>query len=144
MKLKKKIASLLACSLLVAAVPAEVMAYNVPETVRVGLESVCKNVSSATIGVTELYIGMEWDDEFEEGGTVKSSGTFTVKPAAGEFVVLESEMDLDEAMDLSEDLTKMGYDAYAYYLMDQEWTVAVKGASRSEVEDAAREDASKK
>ena len=144
MKLKRKIASLLACSLLVASVPAEAMAYSVPETVRVGLESVCKGASSATIGVSELYVGILWDGEFEEGGAVKTNGTFTAKPAAGEYVVLECEMDLDEAMELAEDLNKMGFDAYAHYLMDQEWTVAVKGASRSEVEDAAREDASKK
>ena len=53
-------------------------------------------------------------------------------------------MDLDEAADLAKSLTNMGYDAYAYYLMDQEWTVAVKGASRGEVEDASGENASKK
>ena len=66
MKLKRKIASLMACSLLVASVPAEAMAYSVPETVRVGLESVCKGASSATIGVSELYVGSMWDGEFEE------------------------------------------------------------------------------
>ena len=144
MNRKRGIASLLACSLLLAAAPVEAMAYKAPETVRVGLESVCKNAASATIGVWDLYVGMEWDGKFEEGGMVTSNGTFTAKPAVGEYVMIESEMYLDEAMDLADDLTNMGYDAYAHYLMDQEWTVAVKDASRSEVEDAAREDASKK
>ena len=144
MKLKKQIASLLACSMLLTAVTAEAMAYTVPKNIRVGLESVCKNVTSATIGVSKLYVGILWDDEFEEGGVVKSGGAFTVKPAVGEFVMIESEMYQDEAMELAEDLTHMGYDAYAYYLMDQEWSVAVKGASRADVEDASHQNASKK
>ena len=141
---KKGIASLLACSMLFAAAPAEAMAYETPELVRVGLESVCKSASTATIGVWDLYIGMEWDHEFEEGGKVTSNGTFTAKPASGEVVMIESEMYLDEAIELAETLTNMGYDAYAAYLMDQEWTVAVKGASRTEVEDASMQNASKK
>ncbi|MBQ2412327.1 MAG: hypothetical protein II313_02770, partial [Anaerotignum sp.] len=131
MNRKKGMASLLACSLLLAAVPVEAMAYKAPETLRVGLESVCKNAASATIGVWDLYVGMEWDGEFEEGGMVTSNGTFTAKPAVGEYVMIESEMYLDEAMDLAKSLTNMGYDAYASYLMDQEWTVAVKDASRA-------------
>ena len=59
MNRKKGLASLLACSLLLAAAPVEAMAYKAPETVRVGLESVCKNAASATIGVWDLYVGME-------------------------------------------------------------------------------------
>ncbi|MBO5329334.1 MAG: SpoIID/LytB domain-containing protein [Anaerotignum sp.] len=144
MKLKKQIASVLACGMLLASVPTEAMAYETPEIVRVGLESVCKNASSATIGVWDLYVGMVWDNEFEEGGMVTSNGTFTAKPATGEYIMIESEMYLDEAMDLAKSLTNMGYDAYASYLMDQEWTVAVKGASRAEVENASRQNTSKK
>ena len=144
MSMKKRIASIMACSMFLTAAPVEAMAYEVPETVRVGLESVCKNVTSATIGVWDLYIGMEWDGEFEEGGMVTSNGIFTAKPAVGEYVMIESEMYLDEAMELAEDLTNMGYDAYAYYLMDQEWTVAVKGASRAEVENVSRQNGTKK
>ena len=75
MKLKKQIASVLACGMLLASVPTEAMAYETPEIVRVGLESVCKNASSATIGVWDLYVGMVWDNEFEEGGMVTSNGT---------------------------------------------------------------------
>ena len=144
MKLKKQIASVLACGMLLASVPTEAMAYETPEIVRVGLESVCKNASSATIGVWDLYVGMVWDNEFEEGGMVTSNGTVTAKPATGEYIMIESEMYLDEAMDLAKSLTNMGYDAYASYLMDQEWTVAVKGASRAEVENASRQNTSKK
>ena len=59
MKIKKQIASAMAVSMMLAAVPADAMAYETPETVRVGLESVCKGASSATIGTQKLYIGME-------------------------------------------------------------------------------------
>ena len=144
MKLKKKIASLMACSMLLATAPGEAMAYTVPETVRVGLESVCKNATSASIGVWDLYVGILWDDEFEEGGKITSDGTFTAKTATGEFVMIESEMYLEDAMELAKELTDMGYDAYAYYLLDQEWSVAVKDASLAEVEDAADHHASEK
>ena len=72
----------------------------------------------------DLHVGMVWEDEFEEGGRITSNGTFTAKPFTGEVVMIESEMYLDEAMDLAKSLTNMGYDAYASYLMDQEWTEA--------------------
>ena len=39
----------LLCAVLLA-FPIKASAYNVPETVRVGLEAVCKNASSASIG----------------------------------------------------------------------------------------------
>lgn len=141
MKNKRKLASLMACSLLMAAVPAEAMAYEAPDTVRVGLESVCKNASSAKIGTYELYIGMEDDGDFEEGGVVESNGSFTAKPASGEYTALKDEMDCEDALDLAEMLTGIGYDAYAAYLGDEDWTVYVKGASRAEVEDVTNEDA---
>ena len=143
MSMKKRIASIAACSMLLTSVPGEAMAYETPEVLRVGLESICKNVPSATIGVWDLYIGMADGEDFEEGGMVTSSGTFAARVAVGEFVMIESEMDLDEAIDLANSLTNMGYDAYAGYLMDEEWTVYVKGASRAEVENASRENASR-
>lgn len=143
MSMKNKIASIAACSMLLASVPGEAMAYETPEVLRVGLESICKNVPSATIGVWDLYIGMADGEDFEEGGMVTSSGTFTARAATGEFVMIESEMYLDEAIDLANSLTNMGYDAYAGYLMDEEWTVYVKGASRAEVETASGENASR-
>ena len=56
MKGKKKIASILACAMLLSAAPVEAMAYTVPDTVRVGLESVCKNVASASIGAEGRWL----------------------------------------------------------------------------------------
>ena len=135
---KKQIASLLACSLLLAAAPMEAMAYETPDTVRVGLESVCKGVSSATIGVWDLYVGTERGGSFKEGGMVTSDGTFTARPATGEFIAVDDEMDCEDAIDLANTLTNKGYDAYAAYLNGNDWTVYVKGASRSDVESASK------
>ncbi len=143
MKMKKQLASVLACSMLLAAAPAEAFAYETPEVVRVGLESVCKNVASATIGAQELFVGEEDDGDFEKGGMITSTGIFTAKPATGDYVAVDDEMDCEDALDLAEELSDEGYDAYAAYLGGKDWTVYVKGASRSDVEDASRESASK-
>ena len=143
MKFKKQLASVLIGSILLSAVPAEAMAYETPDTVRVGLESVCKNVSSATIGVMDLYIGMEDDGEFEEGGLITSSGSFTVKPATGEYIAIDDEMECEDALDFAKSLENMGYEAYAAYIEDEDWTVYVKNSSRADVEDASRESAVK-
>lgn len=141
MKGKKQLASLLACGLLLSGMPVEAMAYDVPDTVRVGLESICKNVSSATIGVWELSIGMEEDGDFEEGGMVTSSGTFTARPAVGDYIAVEEEMDCDDALDLAKSLSRMDLDAYAAYLGGEDWTVYVRGSSVSEVERSVNGDA---
>lgn len=143
MKWKKQLASVLASSLLFAAVPAEAFAYETPEVVRVGLESVCKNVASATIGVWELSVGEEKNGNFVSGGTLTSSGIFTAKPATGEFIVVDDEMDCEDALSLAKKLTNKGYDAYAAYLSGTDWTVYVKDASRADVEDASGEEVSK-
>ena len=66
-----------------------------------------ENAASATIGVWDLYVGMEWDGEFEEGGVLVSNGTFTAYPASGDYVMIESEMDLDEE-DLDTDCATVG------------------------------------
>lgn len=143
MKGKKQLASLLACAMLLSAAPVEAMAYDVPDTVRVGLESICKNVSSASIGVWELSVGTERNGSFAEGGKVTSSGNFTAKPMAGEWICLEESMDCADALELAQELIEDGLDAYALFLEDADWSVAVKGASLSAVEEAADASASR-
>lgn len=140
MKGKKQLASILACAMLLSAAPVEAMAYNVPDTVRVGLESICKNVSSASIGVWELHIGKEENGDFEEGGVITSGGIFTAKPATGEFISIDEEMDCEDALDLAKELSEMGLDAYAAYINRQDWTVYVKDASASKIESVLNTD----
>lgn len=141
MKGKKKIASILACAMLFGTAPVQAMAYTVPDTVRVGLESVCKNVASASIGVWELQIGTQKNDSFQEGGVITSSGLFTARPAVGDYIALDTQLDCADALDMANDMKKSGLDAYATYLSGRDWTVSVKDASVSEVEAAAEENA---
>ena len=141
MKGKKRIAAVLACAMLFGTAPMQAMAYTVPDTVRVGLESVCKNVTSASIGVWELQIGTQKNDSFQKGGVITSSGLFTAKPAGGEYVALDTELDCEDALRLAKDLQKDDFDAYAAYLSGRDWTVSVKDASVSSVEEATGEDA---
>ena len=74
---------LLFCSIFLA-FPIQASAYRAPDVVRVGLESVCKNASSALIDEGMILIGMEEDGSFEEGGKVTENRGFTVKPASGD------------------------------------------------------------
>ena len=119
------------------------MAYTVPDTVRVGLESVCKNVASASIGEWELQIGMQKGDGFQRGGVITSSGLFTARPAVGDYIAVDKTMDCSDALDMANDMKKSGLDTYAAYLSGGDWTVYVKDASVSAVEAAADENASR-
>ena len=141
MKGKKMLASFLACALLFAATPLEAMAYTVPDTVRVGLESICKNVSSASIGVWKLRIGTQSEGSFLEGGVLTSDGLFTAKPTTEGYIAVDTEMSCTEAMELAHDLKRDDLDAYAAYLGGRDWMVYVRGASVSEVEEATEESA---
>lgn len=138
---KKTGGLILLCAMLLL-FPTSANAYRIPDTVRVGLESVCKNAPSASIGSGEILIGTEDSGDFEEGGSISGSRGFTARPASGDYIALDDEMDCGNALDLAASLSNMGFDAYAAYLSGEDWTVYVKGASRSEVEQAARESAS--
>lgn len=136
---KKGIALLLAA--VFAAMPMEAMAYEIPEAVSVGLESICKHASAATVSANGLCIGIEEDGCFQEGGIVAEERTYTVKPEMGAFVALDAEMEQEDAFDLADELIDMDFNAYAVYLQGEDWTVYVKDASVSAVENAAGESA---
>ncbi len=140
---KKGVAALLACTLLFSAAPVTAMAYTIPDTVRVGLESVCKNATSASIGVSDLKIGMQKNGGFQIGGTLTANSSFTAKPAAGEYVAVDAQMDCANALDLASTLAASGLDAYAAYLSGKDWTVYVKNVSLSEAEKKTGWDASR-
>ena len=134
MKRRIRISMLLLLGL-AAAAPVSAMAYTVPETVRVGLESVCKNAPAASIGAGEVLIGMEEDGAFVERETIESDSSFTVCVAADAYIALEEEMDCGDALDLAEELREEDYDAYAAYLGGRDWTIYVAGSSLADVEE---------
>ena len=53
--------------------PQAAFAYDVPEMIEVGLESVCKNATSASIGSSQLAVGTLKNDKFREDGKRRSN-----------------------------------------------------------------------
>lgn len=121
--------------------PQVAFAYDVPEMIEVGLESVCKNATSASIGSSQLAVGTLKNDKFREDGTISSSGGFTAKMVRGEVIRITDSMSQKEAEDLAYSLRRTGFDAACGYLGNDEWTVYVQNSSRSEVESASKKSA---
>lgn len=121
--------------------PQAAFAYDVPEMIEVGLESVCKNATSASIGSSQLAVGTLKNDKFREDGTISSSGGFTAKMVRGEVIRITDSMSQKEAEDLAYSLHRTGFDAACGYLGNDEWTVYVQNSSRSEVESASKKSA---
>lgn len=121
--------------------PQAAFAYDVPEMIEVGLESVCKNATSASIGSSQLAVGTLKNDKFREDGTISSSGSFTAKMVRGEVIRITDSMSQKEAEDLAYSLRRTGFDASCGYLGNDDWTVYVQNSSRSEVESASKKSA---
>lgn len=121
--------------------PQAAFAYDVPEMIEVGLESVCKNATSASIGSSQLAVGTLKNDKFREDGTISSSGGFTAKMVRGEVIRITDSMSQKEAEDLAYSLRRTGFDASCGYLGNDDWTVYVQNSSRSEVESASKKSA---
>lgn len=121
--------------------PQAAFAYDVPEMIEVGLESVCKNATSASIGSSQLAVGTLKNDKFREDGTISSSGGFTAKMVRGEVIRITDSMSQKEAEDLAYSLRRTGFDAFCGYLGNDDWTVYVQNSSRSEVESASQKSA---
>lgn len=121
--------------------PQAAFAYDVPEMIEVGLESVCKNATSASIGSSQLAVGTLKNDKFREDGTISSSGGFTAKMVRGEVIRITDSMSQKEAEDLAYSLRRTGFDAACGYLGNDDWTVYVQNSSRSEVESASKKSA---
>lgn len=121
--------------------PQAAFAYDVPEMIEVGLESVCKNATSASIGSSQLAVGTLKNDKFREDGTISSSGGFTAKMVRGEVIRITDSMSQKEAENLAYSLRRTGFDASCGYLGNDDWTVYVQNSSRSEVESASKKSA---
>lgn len=138
-KIWRKIISLtLGVSLTITAFPATALAYTVPAVVRVGLEAVCKNTTTVSVGGSALLIGTERNGRFAEAASVSSSTGFTVTLKTGTYTALRDTLDWSDAADLAEDFSHLGLSAYPAYLGDDAWTVYVENASVSEVEQESR------
>ncbi len=137
-KLKKLITAALTMAIGLSSMSQVAFAYEVPQVVRIGLESICKNKTTASIGGKELLLGTEKNGTFKENGSMSSSTGFTASIASGEYIAIEEEMSQRNASDLADILSRLGYRAYLAYLGNDIWTVYVSGSSVSEVESASR------
>lgn len=139
--LHKKIFAAALAGVMLLSIPQAALAYTVPDVVWVGLESVCKNATSSTIGDREILVGVIENDRFYEAGTITSTGSFTVTPLKDEVILLDMREDQEEAEELADSLVNIGLDAVPAYLGDEDWSVYVRNSSLSEVESASQEDA---
>ncbi|WP_312045088.1 SpoIID/LytB domain-containing protein [Anaerotignum sp.] len=135
---KKLITAALTLTIGLSTMSQVAFAYDVPQVVRIGLESICKNKATASIGGRELLIGTEKNGSFREEGSISSSTGFTANIASGEYVAIEEEMSQGNASDLADILSRLGQQAYLAYLGNDVWTVYVSSSSVSEVESASR------
>lgn len=113
-----------------------IFAYDTPETIKIGLESVCKNAASASIGGNTIRIGSMQNDVFQESGTISSGNGFRVSAIQTEVISVGQTMTQEAAQNLAFSLSKMQFDATLGYMGGQLWTVYVRNSSRFEIEQA--------
>lgn len=132
--MKKMIALFSLSAVFITTNNSDVMAYNVPDIVNVGLETVAKNVSSITIGNNNIYIGYINDnDEFVENGSLTSSAGFTVTSGATNYVSIEDRFTKEEAEIVAINLTNEGVTAYVTFLGESGYTIFISGKTSDEV-----------
>lgn len=142
-KIKKIMITALTLGLTFSPMTQSALAYEAPEVLRIGLESICKNKTSVTLGGDELLIGTEKNGDFHEDGDISSSSGFTVMLCSGEYIAIDEEMSQEDASDLASDLSHLGFDSFTTYLGDDEWTVYILDSSVSEVESESRHSATR-
>ena len=135
MKRRKGFFALVLAGILAFSVPYTSFAYKTPETVSVGLETVCKDAASASIGGTSLLLGNVRNGRFYESGMITSTGGFTVKPVRGNYVMLQDSMPQEKAKDTVLQLKSRGMDAFLGYAGEEGWTLYVANASLSQVQE---------
>lgn len=142
MKNKGKLISFaMALGLMISGMPQTAFAYEVPDFVRVGLESVCKNKTSATLGGDTIEIGTNKNGTFQKDASVSSESGFSVALTTSDYIAIDEEMDQSDASDLASNMDKLGFDAYVAYLGDDIWSVYILGSSVSAVESASQQSA---
>ena len=107
-------------------------AYDMPETIRVGLEYKYKEVTSVPISNKEISIGYEDKDEFILEGAISAKNSFTVKVPSGTIESLgEDFSSYEKAADFAlETEDEYDCDAFAVFTGD-EWDVYVSNPSKS-------------
>lgn len=111
-----------------------VWAKNIPDLMEIGLESVCKNVRTATIHTSNLEVGTLEQNVFQKDGSITASNGFTVTAVQGELIQLSDTISQNEAKQLADNMQNMGLQASLGYLGNGDWTVYIQNSSVAEVE----------
>lgn len=107
--------------------PVNIFAYNIPETVRIGLEYKYKNVYSVPITENKISIGINED---METGITSTSGGFSVNVTNEYFVIAKSGIRYyDEALSSCVDYITKGYNAVPAYVGENNWSIYIGGYS---------------
>ncbi len=107
--------------------PINVFAYDIPKTVRVGLEYKYKNVSSVPITESKISIGIDGN---METGITSSSGSFSVNVSNEYFVVAQNGIRYyDDALSQCVEYITKGYNAVPAYTGAKDWDIYIGGYS---------------
>ena len=102
-----------------------IFAYNIPSTVRVGLEYKYKNVSSVPISEIKIQIGENGKFETE----ISSSGNgFTISVSNESFVEVEKNINsYENAVYIASNYIQKGYSAFPAYRGYNNWSIYIGG-----------------
>lgn len=131
----KKVISIFILLSLITAFCGTVFAYTAPETVRVGLVSVYKDVSSIPISDSEIYVGSGLNQDFE----INRSGLAVVLADSYYVDSLERYSDYDEAEEASFEFESEGYDAAPIYYGRNDFGVYVCASNQDRAYSIASE-----
>ena len=140
----KKIFALVCASVLsISSIPYTVMAYTMPSILRVGMETVVKNSTSAKIDGQQILIGVEQNGAFIKSGELTSRDGFTAMVEVQNFIGIDETMSQSQAQKMVEDFNRLGLTSYIAFLGVDEWSVYISNSSISEVEGISGESAKK-
>lgn len=115
------------------ALDSTVFGYNLPETIRVGLEYKYKEVDSVPISNKKIKIGIQNDEKYCVEAEISATDGFSVAMPLGKMVdVNKFYSNYDDAIDASEEIkNKNGYDAVPAYVGKKLWGVYISGLDDS-------------
>lgn len=112
--------------------------FNVPEYIKVGLETVSKGVYTQNINNNSLYIGTYSNDYFKEFANLQSDNGFVASAGSGAFVSINTNMSFSQAQEVANGLEAKELNAYPVFLgqgydSNTGFTVYISNTSLEEV-----------
>ncbi len=106
--------------------PFGVYAYDMPQTIRVGLEYKYKNVQSVPISDESIYVGLNYDGDFFDEAQVSGNGFSISVPTETIIDANEFYQSYEKAVEACEDINDLwGYDAVPAYIDEELWGIYV-------------------